>query len=192
MKYIQEISRELGLKPYVLRRWEEYGWLGPDPVMKDPGNNNSRLYSDTQLERIYYINHKINEQKEKGIQRTDKQQMDRWLLDNFGGEVVEIEKQEIEFTQVLPGSMDSLIEVVVNQNKKLLDLESMVREQSKRPNPKDYTNDFEEMKQQLAFSQEREEKLIGLIEKLQEKVEESEENRKKPEKKGFWSRLFGD
>lgn len=244
MKYIQEVSRQLGQKPYTLRRWEEYGWLGLDPVMKDPGNNNSRLYSDVQLERIYFIDHKIKEQKKKGIPRTDKQQMDKWLLDNFGGEVVEVESREIELTQVLPSSIESLIEAFANQNKKINDLEVMMRKQAERPVaelpiPNDYTKDFEEMKSLLGASherdgellkvveeiplpkdytehfeemkrqnedlrkqneelkeeivrgKEREEKLFGLVQKLQNTVDEISKRMKEDGEKGFLKKLLG-
>jgi len=55
------------------------------------------------------------------------------------------------------------------------------------PAPVDYSQHFEELKNQLKFSQEREEKLIGLIEKLQDDVEELKKMPPKSRWK-FWGR----
>lgn len=189
MKYIQEVSRELNVEPHVLRRWEENGWLGLDPVMKDPGNNNSRLYTDQQLERISFINNHINQQKKKGIKRTVKQEMDKLLFEEFGGEVIELESREIELTQVLPSSMELMTEEIVSLHKRVGELESVIRQQLERPVPKDYTSEFEEMKQQLSASKEREaaselreKEMLVAIEDLKKTLNEG--------KKGFWGSLF--
>lgn len=185
MKYIQELTQELGIEAYVLHGWEKDGWLGDDPVIKDPNNNYSRLYSDYQLERIYFLHSLLKKQKEQGIKRTNKKQIESLLFENFGGEVVEIEKNEMT---VLPTSIESLIELITNQNRKLQDLEEMVRNQPKieLPEPVDYTDQFQEVKNELKFSQEREEKLISLIEELQDKVESLEEKTQNVGKKPKW------
>ncbi|MFY0803610.1 hypothetical protein [Peribacillus frigoritolerans] len=52
------------------------------------------------------------------IKRTDREEVEKLLFEEFGGEVIEIEKNEIEMTTVLPNSMESLMELVANQNKK--------------------------------------------------------------------------
>ncbi|MDV7763975.1 MULTISPECIES: hypothetical protein [Peribacillus] len=128
------------------------------------------------------------------------------LFEEFGGEVIEIEKNEIEMTTVLPNSMESLMELVANQNKKLAALEEIIRKQVSKELP-DYTEQIQEVKNELKLSQAREEKKDQVIQDMNEKLDravnfilEMEESEKKKQvaaaaedepKKSLWKRLFG-
>lgn len=206
MKSIQKIIEELGVAAHTLHRWEKDGWLGNDPVIKDPKNNNARLYDERQLERIYFLHHHISGKREKGIKKIRREDIESLLFEEFGGEVIEIEKNEIEMTTVLPSSMESLMELVANQNKKLAALEEMVRKQVSKELP-DYTEQIQEVKNELKLSQEREEKKDQVIQEMNEKLNravdfilEMEEKEKTKEtaaaveeepKKGLLKRIFG-
>jgi DNA-binding transcriptional MerR regulator len=180
---ISKISKELNIKSFQLHKWEERGWLGNEPVLKDADNNGQRVYSEEQIKRIHFIHEVIEEQRKQGIKRTDFEEMEEKLLEKFGGEVSRIEKEEIA---VLPASFDAFQKLFMQQNKQINALTEMVQELQKRelPIPVDHTSDFEEMKKQLAFSKEREDKLISLIENLQDDVELLQEKQKK--KKSSW------
>ncbi|MDV7763974.1 MULTISPECIES: hypothetical protein [Peribacillus] len=49
--------------------------LGNDPVIKDPKKNHSRLYDHHQMERIQFLHAFLEEQKKKGIKRTDREEV---------------------------------------------------------------------------------------------------------------------
>lgn len=178
---IGKISKELGIETYQLREWEKREWLGD--VLKDPDSNNQRVYTEEQIERIYLINETIKNQREKGIKRTDFQEVEEKLLDKFGGEVTKRETQMI----IHPNSMDQIVELIQLQNKKIMELTEKLENQAKfsLPEPIDHSKDLEELKNQLKFSEQREEKLIGLIEKLQIDVEELKKTPQKSRWK-FW------
>lgn len=84
---INKITKELEIKSFQLHKWEERGWLGTEPVLKDPDNNGQRIYSKQQVEHIEFINEIIKDQKKRGIHRTDPKEMEKLLLEKFGGEV---------------------------------------------------------------------------------------------------------
>ena len=87
---IGRVTKELSIKSHMLHKWEERGWLGFEPVLKDPDNNHQRVYSEEQLERIKYIQSVIDDQRERGIKRTDIDELEEKLLEQFGGEIVPI------------------------------------------------------------------------------------------------------
>ena len=178
---IGKISKELSIETHQLREWEKRSWLGD--VLKDPDNNNQRVYTEEQLKRIHLIHETIQAQREKGIKRTDFAEVEERLLDQFGGEVIKIETEMM----IHPGSLDQMLELITLQNKKIAELQEMIQNQPKfnLPEPVDHTEQFEELKNELKFSQEREEKLIGLIEKLQEDVEQMKKTPQKSRWK-FW------
>lgn len=178
---IGRLTKQLNVEAHALREWEKRGWLGD--VLKDPDNNNQRVYTEEQVERIRLIHKTIQEQREKGIKRTDLEEVEEKLLDQFGGEVV---KRDSE-VMVHPNSMEQMLEMIAFQNKQILELQQMIQNQPKfnLPEPIDHSEDLKEMKKQLKFSEEREEKLIGLIEKLQEDVEELKKTPQKSRWK-FW------
>src|SRR5699024_10290601 len=80
---ISRISKELNIGTHVLREWEKRNWLGE--VLKDPEQNNQRIYDEEQVERIKFIWSISQEQRKKGLKRTDIQEVEEKLLDKFGG-----------------------------------------------------------------------------------------------------------
>lgn len=96
-KPIAEVQKELEIENrHVLYDWEKRGWLGSEPVVKDPDNNSARLYTEEQIRRIELIKNKIDTYRENGIQRLQKvhfQEIEQDLLETFGGEVKEMNQQ---------------------------------------------------------------------------------------------------
>lgn len=181
---ISQLVKELKLKPHQLHKWEEREWLGFDPVLKDPDNNGQRVYNEHQIERIYFIHEVIEDQRKQGIHRTNFKEMEEKLLEKFGGEV---KRMENEVVPVLPASIEAFQQLLVQQNKQINALTDMVQELQKKELPStNYTSDFEEMKKQLELSEEREDKLLTLIGKLQEDVQSLKEMVPKKSRWKFW------
>lgn len=180
---IGKITKELAIEAHQLREWEKRDWLGN--VLKDPDNNNQRVYNDHQIKRIHLIHETIQKQREKGVKRTDFKEVEEKLFEKFGGEVI---KRETEMT-IHPSSMEKIIEMIGLQQKMMMEMQLQIEnlQNKELPTSIDYSQDFEEMKSQLKFSQEREEKLIGLIKKLQDDVEEMKRMPQKSRWK-FWGR----
>lgn len=122
---ISKISRELEIKSFQLHKWEERGWLGTEPVFKDPDNNGQRTYSKQQVERIEFIDEVIKDQRKREIHRTDPKEMEKLLLEKFGGEVTRIESKELI---VLPTTLESFQELLTQQNKEMNAMREMVDE----------------------------------------------------------------
>ena len=122
---INKITKELGIKSFQLHKWEERGWLGTEPVLKDPDNNGQRIYSKQQVEHIEFINEIIKDQKKRGTHRTDPKEMEKLLLEKFGGEVTRMESEELV---VLPTTIDFFQGLLIQQNKDMNALREMVEE----------------------------------------------------------------
>jgi len=120
---INKITKELEIKSFQLHKWEERGWLGTEPVLKDPDNNGQRVYSKQQVEHIEFINEVIKDQKKRGIYRTDPKEMEKLLLEKFGGEVTRMESEELV---VLPTTIESFQRLLIQQNKDMNTLREMV------------------------------------------------------------------
>ena len=165
---ISKVTKEFDVEAHQLREWEKRDWLGD--VLKDPENNNQRVYTEEQLERIELINAAIKEQREKGIKRTDFQDIESRLLDRFGGEIKKMDSE----IMVHPNSMEQMVEMIALQQKMLVEMQQQMQKMQQRelPIPVDYSEMLVEMQKQLKFSEEREERLLGLVEKLQNDVEE--------------------
>ena len=178
---ISRVTKELGLEAHQLREWEKRDWLGD--VLKDPDNNNQRVYTQEQLERIQFIQESILEQREKGFKRTDLQQIEAKLLDRFGGEIKKIDTE----IMVHPNSMEQIVELIQLQNKKIMELQEIIIQQQQRelPEPVDHSETLSQVQNELKFSAEREEKLLSLVEKLQDDVEKLKEMPPKSRWK-FW------
>ena len=185
---IGKIVKELNVKSHQLHKWEERGWLGFEPVLKDPDNNGQRTYSEEQVRRIKFIHAHIEDQRKRGIKRTDLAEVEVILLEEFGGEVTRIEKEEM---MILPSSIESIMEMMRLQSKKITELQATVERlgQKEIPHPKDHSSELDEIKKQLKHSEEREGKLISLIEHLQDDIESLKE--KKPLRQPLWQRVFG-
>ena len=187
MVVISRISKMLNIETHLLREWEKRDWLGD--VLKDPEQNNQRIYDDEQVERIKFIWSIIQEQRKKGLKRTDIKEVDSKLLDEFGG-MVEPIKNNIT---VHPGSMEQIIELIQMQNKKISHLESVVSEQQNLiPNN---SKELQEIKDQLVESKTREEKQKQTIEDMNEKLQKAVdfiiETEEKQNKKTFWDKILG-
>src|SRR5699024_221377 len=186
---ISRISRELNIETYLLREWEKREWLAA--VLKDHEQNNQCVYDDKQVERIKFIWSIIQEQRKKGFKRTDIQEVEEKLLDKFGGMVKPIESN----ITVHPGSIDQIIELIQTQNKKIIQLESIV---SKQDNLPDYSEKLQEIREELEASKKREKKQEQTIDDMNKKLqkavnfimdmEEKQENKSK--KKSLWNKLF--
>jgi DNA-binding transcriptional MerR regulator len=122
---INKITKELEIKSFQLHKWEERGWLGTEPVLKDPDNNGQRIYSKQQVEHIEFINEIIKDQKKRGIHRTDPKEMEKLLLEKFGGEVTRMESDELV---VLPTTIEFFQGLLIQQNKDMNALRGMVEE----------------------------------------------------------------
>lgn len=211
---ISRITKELGIQSFQLHKWEERGWLGTEPILKDPDNNNQRIYSEEQVERIKFIHKVIEDQRKKGIKRTNFKEMEELLLDRFGGEVVQVEERVIE---VLPASAEAFQELLIRQANELAELRDMVTNLQNRelPAPVDYSLDIQTIKERTEgiMTKDQAEKLIDEIKvekgaKLELEQElnlikskldiavnyiqkQEEVAATKEEKKSIWKRLFG-
>jgi len=188
---ISRISKELNIETHLLREWEKRNWLGE--VLKDPEQNNQRIYDDEQVERIKFIWSIIQEQRKKGLKRTDIQEVEEKLLDKFGGMVETIENK----MTVHPGSVDEIIELIRMQNKKISHLDSVVSKQENLL--PDNSETLQEIKEELAASKNQEEKQEKVIEDMNEKLQKAvnfimdmeEKQQDDFKKKSFWSKIFG-
>lgn len=168
---ISKITRQFEIEPHQLREWEKRGWLGD--VLKDPDSNNQRVYTDYQVKRIQVIHETIKKQREKGIKRTDIEEVEHKLLEEFGGEIT---KREFEMI-IHPNAMENMAELIRLQQKMILQLQDQVKDiqEKELPAPVDHSEYLDSIKQELKFSAEREEILIDLIKKLQDDVEKLKE-----------------
>jgi|SRR5699024_911153 len=191
MKGISRISKELNIETHLLREWEKRDWLGD--VLKDPEQNNQRVYNDEQVERIKFIWSIIQEQRKEGLKRTDIKEVEEMLLDKFGGMVKPIENT----ISVHQGSMDQIVELIQMQNKKIAQLESIVSKQANLP---DNSEALQNIKEELEASKKREEKHEQDIEDMNEKLQKAvnfilemeKKQQNEPKKKSFWNKIFGE
>ncbi|AUD15076.1 hypothetical protein CXF77_16170 [Planococcus sp. MB-3u-09] len=84
---ISRLVKELNLEAHQLREWEKRDWLGE--VIKDPRQNHQRVYTEEQIECIEMIAQTIQNQRVKGIKRTNFEEVEAKLLDRFGGEDID-------------------------------------------------------------------------------------------------------
>ena len=122
---INKITKKLQIKSFQLHKWEERGWLGTELVLKDPDNNNQRVYSKQQVERIEFIDEVIKNQREQGIHRTDPKEMEKLILEKFGGEVTRMEREELV---VLPTTIETFQGLLIQQGNEMNALREMVDE----------------------------------------------------------------
>src|SRR5699024_720720 len=113
---------------------------------------------------------------------------------SFGGMVEPIENN----MTVHPGSVDEIVELIRMQNKKISHLESAVSKQGNLL--PDNSEALQEIKEELAASQKREEKQEQVIEDMNEKLQKAvnfimdmeERQQNQPKKKSFWRKIFGE
>ena len=176
---ISKITRELEIKSFQLHKWEERGWLGTEPVLKDPDNNNQRMYNKQQVERIEFIDEVTKDQRKKGIHRTDPKEMEMLLLEKFGGEVTRIENKELI---VLPTTLESFQESLIKQNKEMNAMREIIEE---------LVQGQLELKSYIKESLPRRVQLEEHDRELLLSLKETMESRKKEEESlGFFARFF--
>lgn len=187
---ISKITRELDIKSFQLHKWEERGWLGTEPVLKDPDNNGQRIYSKQQVERIEFIDEFIKAQRKRGIHRTDPKEMEISLLEKFGGEFTRIENKELI---VLPTTLESFQELLIQQNKEMNIMREMIEELVKgQVELKNYIK--ESLPERVQLEEHDRELLLGLKETMTSRKKELDmaetvatEEEGKP---GLFARLF--
>lgn len=176
---INKITKELEIKSFQLHKWEERGWLGTEPVLKDPDNNNQRMYNKQQVERIEFIDEVTKDQRKKGIHRTDPKEMEMLLLEKFGGEVRRIENKELI---VLPTTLESFQESLIKQNKEMNAMREIIEE---------LVQGQLELKSYIKESLPRRVQLEEHDRELLLSLKETMESRKKEEESlGFFARFF--
>lgn len=196
---IGKITKELGVKPFQLHKWEERGWLGTDPILKDPDNNNQRVYNEEQVGRIRFIQHEIQAQREQGIQRTDFKIMEEKLLDEFGGEVMQLEQQEMA---VLPATIESFHQLLIQQNKEIHDLREMLAKREFSSTEKEHLDQIKK-EMTMDLTEVMQDRMQGIVEEAvritlvkEKKAMEKEitdkivATKELEKKKGFWKRIF--
>lgn len=180
---ISRLAKELNLEAYQLREWEKRGWLGE--VIKDPRQNQQRVYTEEQVERIQLIAETIQAQRAIGIKRTDFEEVEARLLERFGGEVKRIDTDLV----VAPQSLNQIVELLMGQNQKINDLQQLMQQQPKQQlaDPMDHTEVLTDMKNELKKSQEREEQLLAIVQQLQSDLDELKKAPAKSKWK-FWGK----
>lgn len=209
IKYINEITREYGIEHHTLRNWEDKGFLGV--VEKD--FTHGRMYSEDQIRRIESIQKVVMNQQSKGMKRTDFKEVERVLLDEFGG-MVEVKPSNIAAT---PETFTNLLLKLEKQDEQMRALQQMVldltqitkelpvpvdpsseiqalREQTEGVMTKDQANQLlaklteeekskNEMKQEMDLLKSKLDIAVAYIQK--------EEAAEKRPPNGFWRRIFG-
>lgn len=165
---ISRLVKEMNLEAHQLREWEKRYWLGE--VVKDPKQNQQRVYTEEQVERIQLIAETIQAQRAKGIKRTNFEEVEAKLLEQFGGEVKLIDTDLV----VAPQSFNQIFDLLMNQNQKINKLQQLMQQQPERqlPDPVDHTETLRDMKNELKKSQEREEQLLAIVQQLQSDLNE--------------------
>lgn len=192
-KPISEVVKELDVKAHQLHQWETNGWLGPDDVLKDPDLNNQRVYSEQQVDRIRFLKTFFEEKRDQGIKRVAPKMVEEALLEKFGGEVIEIEKNEIS---VLPSSFEEFQHVMLQQRNMIVELKDMVQQLQQRelPEPAMTKEQAEELFSRLASQEKEKNEIENEMKLIKEKLDiavdyiQKQENQ---EKKSLWKRLFG-
>ena len=179
---ISRLVKELNLEAHQLREWEKRDWLGE--VVKDPRQNQQRVYTEEQVERIQLIAEAIQAQRAKGIKRTDFEEVEAKLLDRFGGEVKRIDTDLV----VAPQSLNQIVELLIGQNQKISELQQLIQQPKQQlPDPIDHTEVLSDLKNELKKSQEREEQLLAIVQQLQSDLDELKKASPKSKWK-FWGK----
>lgn len=177
---IGRVVKELGVKPHALHTWENRGWLGYEPVLKDPENNNQRVYSEAQLERIRFIHALIEDQRGRGIKRTDIAEVEQALLEKYGGEITKIPEE----ATLLPSTVDEFHHLLLQNNKMLADMADQLKKRD------------EQMVEMMAQHEKEKAELQNEMKLFKEKLDVAvdyiqKQEAKEQEKKGLWRKLFG-
>ena len=123
IKYINEVTRQFGIEHHILRNWEEKGLLGV--VERD--FTHGRMYDEEQLRRIQCIRDVVKKQQEKGMKRTDFREVERVLLEEFGG-VIEERPPSVPMA---PETFTNMLVKMNNQEKEMQRLQQMMMDLTK-------------------------------------------------------------
>lgn len=192
MKYINEVTRELDIEPHTLRNWEDKGYLG----IVERDFIHGRMYEKEQLEKIKTIQNVVLKQREKGSKRTDFKEVERVLLEKFGGEV-------IERPQIIPATPEAFTSMLLKmemQEKQIqelyqltLDLANITKELPEAIAPALTKDQAEALLVHLEKQEKGKNEMEKEIQLLKEKLDlavDFIQAREKPEKKSFWKRIF--
>lgn len=198
MKPISQIVKELKIKPHQLHLWEQRGWLGIDPVLKDPQRNNQRVYNAEQIKRIDFIVVELEQQKKEGFTRTDMRRMEEKLLDAFGG-LSKLPREELSIA-MLPSTADEWLQFFQMQTKGMVEVQEIVNEVlQEQAATRQYVTEIESrlleeiklLRKEKAEKEAENElfkaKLDRAIEYIQKQEELEQVSRRK---KSFWSSFF--
>ena len=207
IKYINEVTRELGIEHHTLRNWEDKGYLG----IVERDFTHGRMYMEEQIERIKVIQQVVKEQQERGMKRTDFKEVERVLFERFGGMI----EEKVPSIPATPEVFTNMVLKMEKQDQQIQQLQQMVLELTnvakQIPSSVDHTNEINEIKEniegvmtktqgeellsKLVDKEKREKDLKNEVELLKEKLDiavdyiQRQENEEK--KKGFFKRLFG-
>lgn len=192
MKYINEITREFGIEHHTLRNWEEKGYLG----IVERDFTHGRMYDDEQIEKIKTIQEVVLKQKEKGLKRTDFIEVERVLMDKFGGMV--------EVRQTVPASPEVITNMLIRMEKQekenqelrqlILDLTKITKELPQPSEPGMTKEQADELLIRLAQQEKEKKEIENEMRLLKVKLDiavdyiQKQENQ---EKKSIWKRIFG-
>ncbi|MFZ0447150.1 MAG: MerR family transcriptional regulator [Bacillus sp. (in: firmicutes)] len=206
IKYINEVTRELGIEHHTLRNWEDKGYLG----IVERDFTHGRMYMEEQIERIKVIQQVVKEQQERGMKRTDFKEVERVLLERFGGMI----EEKVPSIPATPEVFTNMVLKMEKQDQQIQQLQQMVWELTniakQIPSSVDHTNDINEIKEniegvmtktqgeellsKLVDKEKREKDLkneVGLLkEKLDIAVDYIQRQENEEKKKGFFKRLF--
>lgn len=164
MRSIAEVVRELDVTDYMLREWEKRGFFG-----KVAQIDGKRMYTKNQFERVKFVAKKVNEQREQDIKRTEYSKIEDALLDKFGGEVMIREAQDpvelmSNFTQKMENRDKEVQNTLQSIQMVLEGLQLAMDEAKELPAPDTSRQD-------------------GLLQSIQEMVQQSHKNEVDLEKK---------
>ncbi|MGY3316894.1 DNA-binding transcriptional MerR regulator [Peribacillus simplex] len=180
-KYINDIVREYNIEHHILRNWEDKGYLG----VVDRDFQHGRMYDPEQVERILFIQSVVEEQKKRGLKRTDFKNVEHKLFEKFGG-MVEVKPTSIPAT---PEAFTNLLVRLEKQDKQIEQLQrSLVQlaqmtariEDKELPLPIDHSKELATIKEIAAAAMTKEQG-NAVIDELKATREENEHLRKELE-----------
>lgn len=186
IKYINEVTREFGIEHHTLRNWEEKGYLGQ--VERD--FTHGRMYDEDQIRRIQCIQGVVKKQQEKGAKRTDFREVERALLEEFGGLI----EERPPSVPTSPEAFTNMLVKMNSQEKQIQQLQQMVKDLTQAT-----AEQLKDMQDELVKSREETEELKRYLgEKLEQRdqllletVRNQQEQQNEKPKTGFFRKLFG-
>lgn len=207
VKFINEVTREFGITHHILRAWEDKGFLGE--VQRD--FTYGRMYTEDQLERIKAIQEVVKGQQEKGLKRTDFTEVERVLLDKFGG-LVKVQ----ENIPATPETFTNMLLKMENQDRQIRELHQMISQLTQvtkeLPVPANHSAEIEAIKKstegimtkeqaeqlilKIADEEKQKKEMKNEIKLLKDKLDIAveyiqQQETRKTEKRGIFRKIFG-